>query len=145
MDELGYLADPGDRMGMLDGQAMRAARVIVDIGMHLELPIPDNALGDVEGRSSFHVGERFTPALGWDFMRIHCTTPDENLRFELNRYLGWPGQAPSYKVGERIFLQARADAQARKGSAFDLTAFHRAALDLGSIGLDPLRDALARL
>jgi uncharacterized protein (DUF885 family) len=145
MDELGYLADPGDRMGMLDAQAMRAARVIVDIGMHLELPIPDNALGDVDGRSSFHVGERFTPELGWEFMRIHCTTPDENLRFELNRYLGWPGQAPAYKVGERIWRQARADAQARKGAAFDLKAFHRSALDLGSIGLDPLSAALARI
>jgi uncharacterized protein (DUF885 family) len=70
---------------------------------------------------------------------------DENLRFELNRYLGWPGQAPSYKVGERIWLQARADAQARKGADFDLKVFHRNALDLGSMGLDPLRDALARI
>lgn len=145
MDELGYLDDPGDRLGMLDSQAMRAARVVVDIGMHLELPIPDNMLGDVDGRTAFHPGERFTPELGWEFMRAHCSTPDENLRFELNRYLGWPGQAPSYKVGERIWLQARADAQARKGAAFDLKAFHRAALDLGSIGLDPLRAALARL
>ncbi|MBX6748947.1 MAG: DUF885 domain-containing protein [Micromonosporaceae bacterium] len=145
MDELGYLDDPGDRLGMLDSQAMRAARVVVDIGMHLELPIPDNLLGDVDGRTAFHPGERFTPELGWEFMRAHCSTPDENLRFELNRYLGWPGQAPSYKVGERIWLQARADAQARKGAAFDLKAFHRAALDLGSIGLDPLRAALERL
>jgi uncharacterized protein (DUF885 family) len=145
MEELGYLDDPGDRMGMLDSQAMRAARVVVDIGMHLELTIPDNNLGDADGRSAFHPGERFTPELGWEFMRAHCSTPDENLRFELNRYLGWPGQAPSYKVGERIWLQARADAQARKGADFDLKAFHRAALDLGSLGLDPLREALSRL
>ncbi len=146
MEELGYLDDPGERMGMLDAQAMRAARVVVDIGMHLELPIPtNNNLGDRDGKSAFHPGERFTPELGWEFMRAHCSTPDENLRFELNRYLGWPGQAPSYKVGERIWLQARADAQARKGAEFDLKAFHRAALDLGSLGLDPLREALARL
>jgi uncharacterized protein (DUF885 family) len=139
MEELGYLDDPGDRMGMLDGQALRAARVIVDIGMHLELEIPaDNPFG-------FHPGERWTPELGWEFLRAHTTMKDENLRFELNRYLGWPGQAPAYKVGERIWLQARADAQARKGADFDLKAFHRAALDLGSMGLDPLRDALARL
>jgi uncharacterized protein (DUF885 family) len=71
--------------------------------------------------------------------------PDENLRFELNRYLGWPGQAPSYKLGERIWLQARADARVRNGPAFDLKAFHRAALDLGGLGLDPLRAALARI
>ena len=147
MDELGYLDDPGDKLGMLDAQAMRAARVIVDIGMHLEKEIPaDNRLGFADqGRSAFHPGETFTPELGWEFMRAHCSTPDEVLKFEVNRYLGWPGQAPSYKVGERIWLQARADAQARKGADFDLKAFHRAALDLGSLGLDPLRRALGRL
>jgi len=139
MDELGYLQDPGDKLGMLDGQAFRAARVIVDIGMHLELEIPkDNPFG-------FHPGERFTPELGYDFMRAHCRVPDENLRFEVNRYLGWAGQAPSYKVGERIWLQARDDARARKGADFDLKAFHRAALDLGSLGLDPLKAALGRI
>jgi uncharacterized protein (DUF885 family) len=139
MDELGYLADPGDRLGMLDGQAFRAARVIVDIGMHLELEIPrDNPF-------DFHPGERWTPELGWEFMRAHCRVPDENLRFEVNRYLGWPGQAPSYKIGERIWLQAREDARVRKGSAFDLRAFHRDALNLGSLGLDPLKAALARV
>jgi uncharacterized protein (DUF885 family) len=139
MDEMGYLADPGDRLGMLDSQAFRATRVIVDIGMHLELEIPrDNPFG-------FHPGERWTPQLGWEFLRAHCRIPDENLRFELNRYLGWPGQAPSYKVGERIFLQARADARARKGADFDLKAFHLAALNLGSLGLDPFKAALERI
>jgi uncharacterized protein (DUF885 family) len=139
MDELGYLADPGDKLGMLDGQAFRAARVVFDIGVHLELPVPtDNPFG-------FHPGERWRPEMGWEFMRAHCRLPDENLRFEVNRYLGWPGQAPSYKVGERIWLQAREEAKLRKGAAFDLKAFHRDALNLGSLGLDPLRRALARL
>jgi uncharacterized protein (DUF885 family) len=139
MDDLGYLSDPGDRLGMLDGQALRAARVIVDIGMHLELEIPrDNPFG-------FHPGERWTPELGWLFLRGHCRVQEDVLRFELDRYLGWPGQAPSYKVGERIWLQARADAQARKGADFDLKSFHRDALNLGALGLDPLRKALARL
>jgi uncharacterized protein (DUF885 family) len=64
------------------------------------------------------------------------------LRFELDRYLGWPGQAPSYKVGERLWLQLRDDAQAREGASFDLTAFHRRALDIGSVGLDVLRSAV---
>ncbi|GIJ34220.1 DUF885 domain-containing protein [Micromonospora sediminimaris] len=139
MEELGYLDDPGNRLGMLDGQALRAARVIVDIGMHLELEIPKDNPFD------FHPGERWTPELGWEFLRAHCRVPDEMLRFELNRYLGWPGQAPSYKVGERIWLQAREDAKARKGADFDLREFHRQALDLGALGLDPLRRALARL
>src|SRR5437763_11048156 len=139
MDELGYLQDPGDKLGMLDASAFRACRVIVDIGMHLELPIPpDNPFG-------FHPGERWTPELGWEFLRAHCRVPDENLRFELNRYLGWPGQAPAYKVGERIWLAARADAKARKGSTFDLKTFHRDALNLGALGLGPLKAALARI
>jgi uncharacterized protein (DUF885 family) len=139
MDELGYLEDPGNKLGMLDGQAFRATRVIVDIGIHCELEIPkDNPFG-------FHPGERWTPELGWEFLRAHCRVPDENLRFELNRYLGWPGQAPAYKVGERIWLQAREDAKARQGAAFDLKTFHRNALNLGSLGLDPLKSALDRL
>jgi uncharacterized protein (DUF885 family) len=139
MDELGYLADPGDKLGMLDGQAFRATRVIIDIGMHLELEIPrDNPFG-------FAPGERWTPELGWEFLRAHCRVEEKSLRFELNRYLGWPGQAPSYKLGERAWLKARDDARARKGADFDLKAFHRDALNLGSLGLDPLRAALQRL
>ena len=139
MDELGHLDDPADKLGMLDGQSMRAARVIVDIGMHLELEIPeDNPFG-------FHPGETWSPELGLEFMRQHCRMDDEVIQFEVKRYLGLPGQAPSYKVGERIWLESRAEVQQRQGDDFDLTAFHRAALDLGSLGLDPLKAALARL
>jgi uncharacterized protein (DUF885 family) len=139
MDDLGYLADPGDRLGMLDAQGLRAARVIIDIGMHLQLEIPKgNPFG-------FHPGERWTPRLGLEFMRQHSRDDDARIVFEVDRYLGWPGQAPSYKVGERIWLQARDEAKARMGDAFDLRSFHRHALDLGSIGLDPLRAALGRI
>jgi uncharacterized protein (DUF885 family) len=124
---------------MLDGQSLRAVRVIIDIGAHLGLRIPtDNPFG-------FHPGEEWTFDNALEFMRHHCRLSDPVMQFELNRYLGWPGQAPSYKVGERIWLQARAEAQHRHGAAFDLKQFHRAALDLGSLGLDPLRVALARL
>jgi uncharacterized protein (DUF885 family) len=139
MDDLGYLADPGDKLGMLDAQAFRAARVIVDIGMHLQLEIPaDNPVG-------FHPGETWDHDLGVEFMRTHTSMSHAEIDFEIKRYLGWPGQAPSYKVGERIWLKARDDAKARLGDRFDLKAFHRAALDLGSIGLDPLQAALARI
>jgi uncharacterized protein (DUF885 family) len=124
---------------MLDAQALRAARVIVDIGMHLELEIPaDNPF-------RFHPGERWTPDLGFEFMCQHSAMEESFIRFEVNRYLGWPGQAPSYKVGERIWLEARDQARARAGEAFDLATFHRQALDLGALGLDPLHQALARL
>ncbi len=139
MADLGYLDDPGDRLGMLGAQAFRAVRVIIDIGMHLELPIPPG--------TGFHEGERWTPELGWEFLlgKVRGYMDEPTLRYELDRYLGWPGQAPSYKVGERVWLQARADAERRAGSSFDLKQFHRRALDLGSIGLDPLHRALARL
>ncbi|MFL6114473.1 MAG: DUF885 domain-containing protein [Catenulispora sp.] len=144
MDDLGYLSDPGDKLGMLDGQMMRAVRVVVDLGMHLELEIPAGFdFGD--GSGTEHGGQRWTPELGWRFMRANVNLPEAQLAFELDRYLGWPGQAPSYKVGERIWLQARDDAKARQGAGFDVKAFHRQALDLGSIGLKPLREALARL
>ncbi len=139
MDDLGYLDDPGNQLGMLDAQAMRAVRVIIDIGMHLELTIPqDNPFG-------FHPGETWTAELGLEFMRQHCRLDDALIRFEVNRYLGWPGQAPAYKVGERIWLEAREEVRRRKGAAFDLKSFHRSALDLGALGLDPLREALAEL
>jgi uncharacterized protein (DUF885 family) len=137
MDELGYLSDPADRLGFLDAQGLRATRVVVDIGMHLELEIPkDNPFG-------FHPGERWTGELGLEFMRQHVRMDDAMIVAETNRYLGLPGQAPSYKVGERIWLQAREEERQRQGDAFDLKAFHREALDLGSLGLDPLREALA--
>ncbi len=140
MADLGFLDDPGDRLGMLDAQAFRAARVVVDIGVHLELEVPDQLVA----QDGLAAGP-WTPESAYTFLRRHTRLPEENLRFELDRYLGWPGQAPSYKVGERIWLAARDDVRRRKGDAFDLKEFHRAALDLGALGLDPLRDALARL
>ncbi|MBS2961739.1 DUF885 domain-containing protein [Actinocrinis puniceicyclus] len=137
MEELGYLDDPGDLLGMLDMQMLRAARVVVDLGVHLRLPIPAG--------TGWHEGEIWNPELAWEFLRGHVRMGEEMLRFELNRYLGWPGQAPSYKLGERIWLQAREDAKARKGPAFDLKQFHSQALALGGLGLDPLQAALARM
>jgi uncharacterized protein (DUF885 family) len=137
MEELGYLEDPGNRLGMLDLQMLRAARVVIDLGVHLELPVPPG--------TGWHDGETWNAELAWDFLRSHSHEPDASLRFELDRYLGWPGQAPSYKLGERIWLQAREDTRRRKGASFDLTEFHSQALALGSLGLDPLREALARL
>jgi uncharacterized protein (DUF885 family) len=137
MEELGYLADPGNRLGMLDAQLLRAARVVLDLGVHLELPIPAG--------TGWREGEAWNADLAWEFLRARSREDDKSLRFELDRYLGWPGQAPSYKLGERIWLQARADARARQGADFDLKQFHGQALALGSLGLDPLREALARL
>ncbi|GGM11420.1 DUF885 domain-containing protein [Nakamurella endophytica] len=135
--ELGYLEDDGRLLGLLDSQLFRAARVVVDIGMHLELPIPAG--------TGFHEGERWTPALGLEFLLTRTLTDPAHVRDEVDRYLGWPGQAPSYKVGERVWLTGREDARRRHGSAFDLKDFHTRALRLGGMGLDPLAAALGRL
>jgi uncharacterized protein (DUF885 family) len=137
MEELGYLEDPGAHMGMLDGQMLRAARVVVDLGVHLKLKVPKGA--------GWREGETWDADLAWEFLRAHSRMEDANLRFELNRYLGWPGQAPSYKLGEKIWLEAREEAKARKGAAFSLKEFHDQALALGSLGLDPLQEALRTL
>ncbi len=136
MDELGYLADPGDKLGMLDAQLLRAARVVVDLGVHAELPIPAD--------SPWHPGELWNADLAWEFLRARVQTDDAMLRFELDRYFGWAGQASSYKLGERTWLAAREQVRQRKGAEFDLRQFHSQALALGSMGLDPLREALAR-
>jgi uncharacterized protein (DUF885 family) len=131
MADLGFLDDPADYLGMLDAQDMRAARVVIDIGVHCELPAPAEVGGGT-----------WTYDKAWQLLRAHANLPDAFLRFELDRYLGWPGQAPSYKVGERLWLQLREDAKAREGAAFDLKRFHRRALDVGSVGLDVLRAAV---
>ncbi|WP_439378173.1 DUF885 domain-containing protein [Amycolatopsis lexingtonensis] len=137
MEELGYLSDDGDLLGMLSEQLFRAARVVVDLGMHLELVIPAG--------TGFHEGERWTPELGLEFMLTRTITDEAHLRDEIDRYLGWPGQAPAYKIGERLWLTARAEAQARAGAAFDIKRFHTEALKMGGMGLDTLREQLAKL
>ncbi|PXA67674.1 DUF885 domain-containing protein [Cryobacterium arcticum] len=129
MEQLGYLDDPADRLGMLDGQRMRAARVVLDIGVHLGKPVPDGS-------------QKWTADYAFDFLAKNVNMNEGFVKFEVNRYLGWPGQAPSYKVGQRIWEQLRDEAEAREGTAFNIREFHRKALDLGGVGLDTLRSAL---
>jgi uncharacterized protein (DUF885 family) len=117
---------------MLDAHALRACRVVVDIGVHLGLPAPQEVGGG-----------RWDAAKAWAFLSEHTRMPEPNRRFELERYLGWPGQAISYKLGERVWLDLRAQRAARDGAAFDLRAFHSEALDLGALGLDVLRQAMS--
>jgi uncharacterized protein (DUF885 family) len=131
MADLGYMDDPGDRMGLLDGQSLRAARVVIDIGVHCGFEAPEEVGG----------GE-WTYEKAWEFLTAHANQGEGQLRFELDRYLGWPGQAPSYKVGERLWLELRDELRRREGEDFDLKRFHRRALDIGGVGLDTLREAL---
>ena len=129
MAELGYLDDDGDRFGMLDGQRMRAARVVLDIGVHLGKKRPDgNGTWDAD--------------FAYEFMRDNVLMEDEFVRFEVNRYLGWPGQAPSYKIGQRIWEDLRTESERREGSSFSLPGWHKRALDIGGTGLDTLRTAV---
>lgn len=129
MADLGFLDDPGDRLGMLDGQRMRAARVVLDLGVHLGKPRLDGT-----GKWDFDYA--------LDFMGKNVNMSPEFVNFEVLRYFGWPGQAPSYKIGQRIWEQTRDEYAAQKGEAFDIKEFHREALNLGGLGLDTLRKAL---
>ena len=135
MEELGYLKDPGDRMGMLNAQRMRAARVVFDIGVHCEMPIP----AEWAEQLGVEPGTIWTSELGYEFLKLNLDESEGHQRFEFLRYLGWPGQAPSYKIGERLWLELR-DQALRRGD--DMRAFHTRALLLGSVGLDTLRRAL---
>jgi uncharacterized protein (DUF885 family) len=130
MGELGYLQKPDYELGMLRAQAFRAMRVIVDIGVHLGLTIPSN--------EAYHPGETWTPDLMLPFAVEHGYEPEDFLRSEVDRYLGWPGQAICYKVGERAWLRVRERARGRAGNSFDLKAFHTRALNLGPMGLGQL-------
>ncbi|TWS20051.1 DUF885 domain-containing protein [Tsukamurella asaccharolytica] len=130
MRDLGFLDDDGDLMGMLDSQRLRAARVVLDIGVHCGFEAPAEVGG----------GE-WTYDKGWAFLRSHVAMSDEQLRFEYHRYLGWPGQAPSYSVGQRVWQQTR-DAYLAAHPGSTVKDFHRDALALGGMGLDTLREAI---
>lgn len=133
MHSLGYLADPGDYMGMLDAQRMRAARVVFDIGVHLSLPVPEQW-----GTGTWNSEN------GYDFLKKNLDISEGQLDFEYTRYLGWPGQAPAYKVGQRLWEQIRDTLEAEQGEQFSLKDFHTKALQLGSVGLDTLKRALVK-
>jgi len=134
MGELGYLENPDYYMGLLSAQALRAVRVIIDMGMHLEFKIPAG--------ESFHPGETWNHDLAVEFSIEKTRRPREFMASEVVRYLGWPAQAISYKVGERFWLDAREAAKQRRGADFDLRRFHSEALELGPMGLAQLKREL---
>jgi uncharacterized protein (DUF885 family) len=131
MDELGFMDDPGHKMGLLDSQSLRAARVVIDIGVHCGFEAPEEVGGGAWDYDK-----------AWAYLDAHANQGEAWLRFELDRYLGWPGQAPSYKIGERLWMQLRDEVREREGDAFSLKDFHRRALDIGGVGLDTLREAV---
>lgn len=132
MGELGYYEKDDYEFGMLICQLLRACRVVIDIGSHLELPIPAD--------SPFHPGEAWTYALGVEMLETLGGLPHDYAESEMTRYLGWPGQAISYKVGERVMLELREELRRRQGAAFCPKAFHAKVLGCGSVGLSLLRE-----
>jgi uncharacterized protein (DUF885 family) len=131
MEELGFLERPDYVMGKLASEMLRACRVVIDIGSHLSLEIP--------GGQPFHPGEPWTFDAGVEMLIDYAAQDAEVAVTEMNRYLGWPGQAISYKVGQRAISDLRGDAERRHGGAFDLKAFHARLLEAGAVGLDVLR------
>lgn len=129
MDELGYFEVPEYRLGMLASQLFRAIRVVVDIGCHLGLAIPPDA--------PLHPGETWSYPIGVEYIQHLAYQPADVSRSEVKRYLGWPGQAISYKVGEREILDIRE--RLRERGDFDLKDFHRRVLERGEVRLDHLR------
>ena len=134
MAEFGFMDDLGDRLGLVDGQRMRAARVVLDIGVHCRKPAPEQWGGGI-----------WDAAKAWDCFKANVNMDEAFLRFELNRYLGWPGQAPSYKIGQRLWETYRSDSEAKAqaaGEEFSLKDFHTRALNLGSVPLSVMPQAL---
>lgn len=136
MDEFGFLENPEYRLGYLYAQAFRAARVVIDIGVHCGFAIP--------AEFGWHAGEQWTPELMLEFLSARSSSDNAFNQSEINRYLGWPGQAISYKLGERVWLDLRDEAMAKHGSKFDLRKWHAHGLGLGNLGLDLLKSEMAR-
>jgi uncharacterized protein (DUF885 family) len=131
MAELGYMDDPAMMLGVLDSEALRAVRVVIDFGLHCGFT-PPREVGGSEWT--------FDKALA--YFNAHVAMDPDIARFEVLRYFGWPGQAPSYLIGKRIWTEIREQVRAREGARFSLKSFHSRALALGSVGLDTLREAL---
>jgi uncharacterized protein (DUF885 family) len=120
-DEMGLYRSEAERFGMLDGQAWRAARLVVDTGLH--------ALRWERQRSI-------------DFLRDDAGLSETDAVIETDRYICWPGQALTYKLGQRVIEKLRREISARDGSAFDLREFHDQVLGHGSLPLATLEREL---
>ncbi|ANG84081.1 DUF885 domain-containing protein [Microbacterium aurantiacum] len=132
-DELGLVRDPAERLGLVLGQIWRSVRIVADIGLHTGWAVPDGAVVPPQS---------WTPDLARRMLVDLALVEPHLAGFEVDRYLGWPGQALAFKIGARLWVQARAAREAADGAGFSLRAFHRDALGLGPMGLEPLRERL---
>jgi uncharacterized protein (DUF885 family) len=117
-DEMGLYLSDEERLGMLDAQSFRAARLVVDSGLHAFNWSRDRAI---------------------TFMHERGSLPMVDAAIEVDRYTIWPGQALSYKMGQREIERARAEVSAQMGERFDLRAFHDEVLAHGTLPLATLR------
>ncbi len=130
MGELGFYDAPEFELGLRVNQIHRACRVAIDIGIHCGVPIPDDA--------PFRPGEAWTYETAVSLLRSYAYLEPAYADSEVTRYLGWPGQAISYKVGERAILELRAEFMRRPGAT--LKEFHARVVGSGPVGLDHLRE-----
>jgi uncharacterized protein (DUF885 family) len=121
--EMGMYDTAYDRFGMLGYQIWRAARLVVDTGMHAQGWTREQAI---------------------EYLRQYTALPEREIGTEVDRYLAWPGQALSYYLGERAILEGRARAQQALGERFNVRAFHDAVLELGSVPLPVLQGRIDR-
>lgn len=135
MDELGFFTRPEYRLGLLASQLFRSVRVVLDIGCQLQKSLPDDA--------PLFPGETWSYDIAVDYMDRIALQARDVAESEVKRYLGWWGQAISYKVGEREILDIRGENRDREGDSFDLRDFHRRLLGAGAIRLDHLRTAMS--
>ncbi|MDE1939258.1 MAG: DUF885 family protein [Alphaproteobacteria bacterium] len=115
--EMGMYKTPYDRFGMLGWQIWRAARLVVDTGIH---------------------SEGWTRAQAIQYLHDYTALPDHEIETEVDRYITWPGQADSYYLGEMAIREARAKAEKALGPKFNIRAFHDTVLQLGSVPLPVL-------
>jgi uncharacterized protein (DUF885 family) len=133
MDELGWFDTPDTRLGFLSAQAFRAARVVVDIGLHTGRRIPQGWQ---------NAGEVWTYELAVEHMMRASGEARASIESEVLRYLSMPSQAITYKLGERAWLDARRDAIATAAGGFDRKTWHAKALSLGPMGLNRFAEEL---
>ena len=130
MYKLGYFIDPGYRLGYLQSQALRATRIVLDLGLHLNLPSPVDQ-------------SDWTVSKAVNYLKEVALLEEDYAQSEIDRYLSAPGQAISYKVGERVWQNLYTLASENK-EEFDPKKFHAYALSLGSLRLDDFQDEILR-
>jgi uncharacterized protein (DUF885 family) len=121
--EMGMYETPYDRFGMLSYQMWRAARLVVDTGIH--------SMG-------------WTRTQAQNYLHDNTALADHEIETEVDRYIAWPGQALSYYLGKLAIEQARAKAEQALGAKFDIRAFHDTVLQLGSVPLPVLSARIDR-